>query len=153
MKQKIIGVISDTHGELNPKIGDLFQGVDLIIHAGDIGSEKVLTELEKITSVVAVQGNMDCNPPFCSFPENEFITVMGRNIYILHNLHQLDLIPSKADISLVISGHNHCPKAFWEKNVLFLNPGSARLPRHFGAPSVAIIKVSQTEISYKFVEI
>lgn len=153
MDQKLIGVISDTHGMLNPKVTRIFKNVNLIIHAGDIGSMTVLDQLNKIAPVFPVQGNTDVTPPFCQFPKTEYISVMHKNIYALHNLNQIDLIPAKSDISIVISGHTHCPAAFVENSILFLNPGSAKLPRHGGPPSIAIIKVSPSDISYQFFEI
>ena len=54
-----IGVISDTHGRISSGVPKAFKDVDLIIHAGDIGDEKVLDKLSKIAPVVAVRGNMD----------------------------------------------------------------------------------------------
>ena len=55
-----IGVLSDTHGYLNPKIFDLFADVDLILHAGDIGDDRVLTDLEQFAPTRAVSGNVAC---------------------------------------------------------------------------------------------
>ena len=54
-----LGIISDTHGVLSPEVHNLFAGVDQIIHAGDIGGEDILFELETIAPVVAVYGNTD----------------------------------------------------------------------------------------------
>ncbi|MGD9851400.1 MAG: metallophosphoesterase family protein [Nitrospirales bacterium] len=54
----MIGVISDTHGLVRPQVFEVFQGVQLIIHAGDIGNAEVLTKLESIAPVIAVRGTM-----------------------------------------------------------------------------------------------
>jgi putative phosphoesterase len=56
---KLIGVISDTHGLLRPEAVAALQGVDLILHAGDVGSAEVLETLKDIAPVVAVRGNND----------------------------------------------------------------------------------------------
>ena len=54
-----VGVISDTHGLLRPEATRALRGVDLIVHAGDVGSAEVLERLRAIARVVAVRGNND----------------------------------------------------------------------------------------------
>ena len=72
-----IGVIADTHGKVLPEVHDAFAGVSLILHAGDIGGDAVLAELETIARVIAVRGNtdMDLAPPL--FPDTRRLTLEG----------------------------------------------------------------------------
>src|SRR5690554_1504085 len=78
-----IGLISDTHGWLDPRFHELFSNVDVIIHAGDIGDEDVLRELETIAPVVAVRGNID-GGPLRFLPLEEMVEVNTRRFAILH---------------------------------------------------------------------
>jgi len=57
--RKLLGVISDTHGLVRPQALDALAGVELILHAGDIGNQQVLDTLKQIAPVVAVRGNND----------------------------------------------------------------------------------------------
>jgi putative phosphoesterase len=72
-----IGVISDTHGKVLPEVFDAFKGVSLIFHAGDVGGDAVLAELETIARVIAVRGNVDVDlaPPL--FPDTRRLTLEG----------------------------------------------------------------------------
>ena len=58
-----IGVISDTHGYLDPRALAALQGVALILHAGDIGAASIVDALEVIAPVTAVYGNVDASTP------------------------------------------------------------------------------------------
>ena len=58
-QEVIIGVIADTHGHLDSRVQRVFSDVEMILHAGDIGSLSVVQQLERIAPVVAVRGNMD----------------------------------------------------------------------------------------------
>ncbi len=81
-----IGVISDTHGKVPSEIFKIFEGVDQIWHAGDIGNLDVIIELETIAPVIAVHGNMDQLPIVSKFPKHEIIKISNNNIlYPLHN--------------------------------------------------------------------
>ncbi len=121
----MIGVISDTHGLMRPEALDALQGSRLILHAGDIGSEEVLSQLQSIAPVVAVRGNTDRAPWAANLPWTEAVEIEGRLIYLLHDLAWLDLDPRSAGISVVISGHSHNPEVETRDEVLYLNPGSA----------------------------
>jgi putative phosphoesterase len=126
-----LGLVSDTHGLLRDSVRTALTGVDLILHAGDIGRRGVLEELESIAPVVAVRGNVDST--FADLPPTEIVSVNDELIYILHDLATLDLVPEKAGIWMVVSGHSH--KAWVEKKngVLYVNPGSIG-PRRFRLP-------------------
>src|ERR1051325_3590074 len=78
---KRIGILSDTHGHLDPKIADLFKGVDHILHAGDIGLPWLILELEDIAPVTAVVGNTDAG---LDFQETELVELDGRKFLVHH---------------------------------------------------------------------
>ncbi|NQT09629.1 MAG: metallophosphoesterase family protein [Desulfobacteraceae bacterium] len=124
----LVGVISDTHGFLQPSAIKLFTDTDLIIHAGDIDKPAVLSSLQSIAPVVAVRGNMDKGTWAAELAETQVIKVGEVLVYVLHNLHILDINPVSAGFNAVISDHTHKPCVVNQKGVLFLNPGSATLP-------------------------
>lgn len=124
-KDYIIGVISDTHGLLRHQVRTVFQGVDLIIHAGDIGKLSVLDELKRIASVVAVRGNMDCKAWASALPKTEVAEIGKSLLYVLHDIKRLDLNPSASGFRVVINGHTHRPLIEKQKGVLYVNPGTA----------------------------
>lgn len=128
-----VGVISDTHGLLRPEAVAALQGVDRIVHAGDIGSPDVLQALARIAPVTAVRGNNDREAWAREIPETEAIEVEGAWLYVLHDLGELDLDPRAAGFAAVISGHSHRPKQEERDGVLYFNPGSAG-PRRFRLP-------------------
>ncbi len=136
----IIGVISDTHGLLSASALDALQGSELIIHAGDMGGPEVLETLERLAPVTAVRGNMDYGAWAESLPPTNLVTFNGSLLYIVHNLHSLDLEPSATGVKGVISGHTHQPEIRTMNGVLYFNPGSASYGRHSGPLSVGRIK-------------
>ena len=131
-----IGLISDTHGLLRPEACDFLQGSHHIIHAGDIGNPSVLQELAAIAQVTAVRGNNDTEQWAEALPANEWLQFGEVNIYVLHDLSELNIEPKAAGISVVISGHSHKPSIDEREGVLYINPGSAG-PRRFKLPIAA----------------
>jgi putative phosphoesterase len=128
-----IGIISDTHGLLRPEAECALLGVDLILHAGDVGAPEILTRLRAIAPVFAVRGNVDAAPWAAELPPTIVVECGKEILYMLHNLRDLDLKPEAAGFHLVISGHTHQPKQTMQNDVLYLNPGSAG-PRRFNLP-------------------
>jgi putative phosphoesterase len=129
----LIGVVSDTHGLLRPELSPLLAGVNHILHLGDVGNSAILDELGTIAPVTAIRGNIDTQGPCARLPETEVITLAGKHLYLLHDLHQLDLIPAAAGFAAVLCGHSHKPEVRWDKGILFFNPGSCG-PRRFSLP-------------------
>ena len=151
----IIGVIADTHGLLRPEVLELFKGVSLIIHAGDIGTPDVLSALREVAPVRAVRGNVDKGVWGKSLPETEVVECNGIFIYLLHDLNTLvDLDPVAAGMQVVISGHSHRPNETRKNGVLYLNPGSAG-PRRFKLPvTAALLRIEESgEMSWKVHEV
>ena len=129
------GILSDTHGFFHPALAEVFAGVDVIFHAGDIGTSDVLTRLQSIAPTVAVRGNID-GEAFYDTPRLEHREYDGMTFTPTHNAG--DLIHPIFDMSsrvlakpadILISGHYH---AYWcsrlqteHRTVLWLNPGAA----------------------------
>jgi uncharacterized protein len=148
-----IGVISDTHGLLRPQAVQALKGVELIIHAGDIGDPKILRALKRIAPVHAVRGNIDRGAWAADLPQSLVVEVWGVQLYVLHELFCLDLDPAAAGLAAVIFGHSHSPHLERKNGVLFLNPGSAG-PRRFTLPvSLARIQVQVDSLQAEFVQL
>jgi putative phosphoesterase len=145
--QTVVGVLSDTHGLLRPEALKHLHGVDRIIHAGDIGAPNVLEKLQTIAPVDAVRGNNDKGEWAEAIPETLFLEIRGHHIHVLHDLNQIDLSPSAAGMSVVISGHSHKPVVAEREGVLFINPGSPG-PRRFRLP-IALAKLYITAESVR----
>jgi uncharacterized protein len=126
----LIGIISDTHGLLRPEAEQALAGVDLIVHAGDVGRPEILARLKQIAPLFAVRGNVDVEEWAQQLPETTVVDANGVSFYVLHNLQELDLRPDAAGFDIVISGHTHQAEQREKNGVLFINPGSAG-PRRF----------------------
>lgn len=143
-----LGLISDTHGFLDPQVADLFAGVDHILHAGDIGWPQIILELEAIAPVTAVTGNTDHGLPY---RETEVVRMAGQTFLVQHIVNprrleeRLQRRISQERAGIVVFGHTHetcCERA---NGVLFVNPGSAGKAR-FGKPrTVAVLHWSDGE--------
>jgi len=144
-----VGVISDTHSLLRPQALAALQGVDHIIHAGDIGSLEILEALRLIAPVTAVRGNTDHGAWARHLPETATLELGPAWFYVLHDLADLNLDPHAAGFAVVISGHTHQPKTELRGGVLFFNPGSAG-PRRFHYPiALGHISVQGKSVSGK----
>ncbi len=151
MTRRRIGVISDTHGLLRPEVVAALRGVELIIHAGDIGKAAVLEDLRALAPVKAVRGNVDWEAWTRGLPQTEAFTIGDVGVYVLHDLGVLDLAPATAGFRVVVSGHSHQPSIQERGGVLFVNPGSAG-PRRFRSPvSLAFLHVDGTSVEAQLV--
>lgn len=138
-----IGIISDTHGLLRPEAQRALQGVDIIIHAGDVGAAEILAQLKLIAPVFAVRGNVDTQPWALELPLTAVVEMSGFRFYVLHNLRDLDLKPQAEGFDAVIVGHTHQAEQSTDSGVLYLNPGSAG-PRRFRLPvTVALLELDR----------
>ena len=137
-----IGVISDTHGFLDPKIPGLFAGVSHILHAGDIGPDAIIAELRTTAPVTAVSGNTDSST---TFRPTETVLLAGHKFLVHHIVdpwtlkEDLQLRIAREQPDVVVFGHTHKP--FHERigNTLFFNPGYAGKSRFGLERSVAIL--------------
>jgi len=148
-----IGVISDTHGLLRPEAVDRLKDSDHIIHAGDIGSPEILVELGDFAPVTVVMGNVDTQAWCHQYPKDAVVELGGKSIYVVHDIHDLDLDPKAAGFDIVVTGHSHVPKLEWKAEVWHLNPGSAGR-RRFKLPiSVASIVIASGEVAFEIKEL
>jgi hypothetical protein len=138
--QRVVGLISDTHRLVRPQALAALRGVDHIVHAGDIGAPEVLDALRALAPVTAIRGNNDRDAWARALPETEAVEVGGVWLYVVHDVHALDLDPRAAGFAAVISGHSHRPGIEERHGVLFVNPGSAG-PRRFTLP-IAVARLT-----------
>jgi putative phosphoesterase len=133
---KRIGIISDTHGVVDPRIAEVFHGVDHILHAGDIGGSEVIATLNGVAPVTSVEGNVDDG----SGTSIVRATFGDLRVLLTHVLPR----PGKPDrrvvaslreeaADFVIFGHSHLPHDETIDGVRFFNPASAG-PRRFDYP-------------------
>ena len=114
--------------------------LERIVHAGDIGSEDVLYELETIAPVTAVLGNCDFELPGFDLDMFARATVGGKTIVVVHDIYHLAL---REDDDIVVHGHSHRPRVEWEHGILYLNPGSATQRRSQPSCSVGILEIAE----------
>ena len=159
----LIGLISDTHipdraKEIPQKVFDSFDNVDLIIHAGDLTSPKVIEDLERIAPVMAVQGNMDrvngIDLPKAKIIEAESlkIRVVHGEVYPRADSDQLLYLAQELGADILISGHSHQPKIEQKNGVLLLNPGSPIVPR-LADRTVMLLEINNKEVDVEIVKI
>ena len=155
-----IGVISDTHGYLDPQVLVAFAGVQHIIHAGDIMDAATLEALETIAPVTAVAGNMD-DGKLGKLPREVCIKVGGIRLVVGHKrkrlqkrmaLGKVDCLVAGEAPDLIVFGHDHVPAAEWVEGVLYLNPGSASAPHEEDDdPTIAIVEIGVAGIEVRFI--
>lgn len=136
-----IGVLSDTHGLLRSEVVAALSGTDRILHAGDIGDETVLRQLQAVAPVTAVRGNMDFGSWSNRLPPSAMIEIAGFCFYLIHDLYRLDLDPAAAGIHVVVYGHTHRPELVRRDGVVYLNPGSAGHRRSADPIGVATVRI------------
>lgn len=144
-----IGVISDTHGLFRSEVTRIFSGVDLIVHAGDIGRTDILRSLETIAPVTAVYGNVDSATIAAFLNEYETFSFQGFKFHLLHDLYRLEIDPISHGIHMVISGHSHLPEVRKENGVIYLNPGSAGPKRPDKPVSLAKVAIQNGRLWVK----
>lgn len=148
-----IGLISDTHGLLRKEALSALEGSDLIIHAGDVGSEEIIEQLRAVAPVVVVRGNVDSGAWASRLPLTAVVEAGSVLLYVLHDGQQLDLDPVTAGFHIVVSGHSHKPGRSERRGVTYLNPGSAG-PRRFTLPvTIARLNLAQEPWGVEFVDL
>ena len=166
-----IGVVSDTHGYFDPHLPPLLQGVDEILHAGDVGSEPVLDQLRAIAPVQAVRGNVDSAA--LGLPPTLTRRLGSVEIHMLHELPKpqsalrdwaqasplegkpaehcrrfLESFPEECQV--VIFGHSHEPCALILGGKLFFNPGSAGKKRFSLPRCCGLLEISPQGVHATF---
>ena len=152
-----IGVISDTHGHLDPKVREIFAGVDHILHAGDMGFASIVMELEDIAPVTAVLGNTD--DARTEFKEMEVTELGGLKCLVHHivdpqtpseRLQQAFLHHSP---DVVVFGHTH--QVFHEvvEGRLYLNPGYSGRRKGEERRTVAILRLEPEGVEIDVIDL
>ena len=148
-----IGLISDTHGLVRPEALKALEGVELIVHAGDIGKPEVLDRLQAIAPLAAIKGNNDTAPWARRIPEILDLHVKDRTLRVIHNIRDSESNLRAGGIDVVISGHSHKPSVESRDNVLFVNPGSAG-PRRFKLPvTVGLLLLQNADVHAKIIHL
>lgn len=152
---RVIGLISDTHGLVRPGVFEALQGVEMILHAGDVGSG-VLSDLRAIAPVMAVVGNTDRigDPELTQSIEREFDSV---RVHVSHG-HELgsprpETLLETYDADVIVYGHTHKQLVTRYENRWVVNPGAAG-PRRFNLPaSLARMTIRGTDVSIELIEL
>ena len=142
-----LGIIADTHGQLRPEVFQAFEGVDHILHAGDVGPAALLAELRVIAPVTAVYGNTDGFDLRGTLPQVATLELDGFSIVVTHGDQLGSPTPDKLhqafpEAEIIVYGHTHRPLlTLVDVVVTVMNPGGAG-PRRFGLPpSVGIMEL------------
>ena len=149
-----IGIISDTHGFLDPRVEKIFSGVDHILHAGDIGYATIILELQFIAPVTAVLGNCDDE---LGYRLTETVLLAQKKFLVQHIVNPLALTDPLQDFiqterpQAVVFGHTHKRFAQVINGVFYFNPGYAGKPRFGAERSVAIIHCDNAELRHEFI--
>jgi putative phosphoesterase len=118
-----IGILSDTHGLLRPRVLELLAGCQRILHAGDVGDPAILKRLAALAPVTAVRGNMDAGRELLGLPDS----VRGELGEVAFGMvHRREDVPRTwlKETRLILFGHSHRPELEWQGGCLLLNPGA-----------------------------
>jgi putative phosphoesterase len=148
-----VGLISDTHGRLRNSVLEVFADVEVILHAGDIGSLDIITALEAIAPVHAVHGNTDDFDIRAKYGESVIVQVAGIKFAVAHG-HLLvspnpkSLRAAFPQVDVIIYGHTHVPLVDRNAQPMVINPGAAGPARFQLKPTVAILQLPQLELTH-----
>lgn len=155
-----IGILSDTHGIWRPQIERCFEGVELILHAGDVGRVDILENLSAIAPVSAVRGNVDDYAEAAYLPAEIETEIEGIRFLLRHVGCNVGAAPGDLKallqlrgIGVFLFGHSHKTYSEYLDSTLFFNPGAAG-PRRFSLPlTVATMEIEAGRLSWKFWEL
>ena len=144
----MIGLISDTHGLMRESALKALRGVDLILHAGDVGQLDVLDALRGLAPVTAVSGNVD--GPDAGLPASFDTELLGQRIHMSHG-HELgspipETLVARYDADILIYGHTHRALVKELRGTLVINPGAAGAARFKLEPSVALLSLPDRSV-------
>ena len=151
-----IGLISDTHGLVRASVHQVLAGVELILHAGDVGGDAVLDELELIAPVLAVYGNTDeeKDPRLSAEIEQ---AVGGVRIHVSHGHETGSPTPARLierySADVIVYGHTHRQMVTLADGRLVINPGAAGARRFKLEPSVGVLTISGGRAEIELIEL
>ena len=152
-----VGLISDTHGHLSEAAVRALSGVDLIVHAGDVGLPDILDDLQDLATVIAVRGNCDVPPLSEQLPSTTFVPTPAGILLVSHQPpggdHTFASLKLPEMPRIIVFGHTHYPRIIEDGPRLLVNPGSAHRGR--GAPpTVAVLHATDgTAPSFDFIDL
>jgi putative phosphoesterase len=142
-----VGVVSDTHGTVDPRVPVALDGVDYIVHAGDVGAPDVLRRLGTIAPVTAVRGNVDDGDLRRDLPGWVSVNLDGVRFVVTHIRGVFDWEDAgRMGADVFVFGHTHMPFAEEHDGVLLLNPGSVSRARAGHPRSVAVVEVRAGQV-------
>lgn len=150
----VVGLISDTHGLLRPSVHTALAGVEMILHAGDVGGEEILTELRIIAPVYAVYGNTDdIHDPGLS--QEIALEIAGMSVHVSHG-HEVgsptpDKLAARYSQDIIVYGHTHRQLLSQIGNQLIINPGAAGQQRFKLLPTVARLTIEEGKADVEIV--
>jgi len=162
----IVGVIGDTHGVLHPGVKNAFNGVDKIVHAGDIGGVKVLTYLGETAKTIAVRGNYDTEPEIQEIllKDPSVIELAGRRTLLTHRMFTMGWDSTREFIAarmnetpgapeIVIFGHIHFPVLEQVDGIWFVNPGYCGPDPLEGPSTVIRLEITEKKFSGEIIHL
>lgn len=156
MPTRLIGLVSDTHGLVRPQLHTVLAGVELILHAGDVGGDEVLDELALIAPVHAVTGNTD-DPHDPRLHESIDLTIGDVRIHVSHGHEVRSLTPARLLVrysaDVVVYGHTHRQLVTRVGEQLCVNPGAAGARRFNLEPSVGLLRIENGRAEVEIVEL
>ena len=165
-----IGLIADTHiprdaKMLPPHVKDAFEGVDLILHAGDIYTPRVLDELETIAPVLAARGNGDGDfPKDHRLKDNHVLAIAVFKLGLTHAIAYPELAHTPFDkalerkfggpVDIVVFGDTHVALVESFRGVLLVNPGSPTLPSSlFKLGTVGLLQINDGNVEADIIQL
>jgi putative phosphoesterase len=152
----VIGLISDTHGQLRAGVHEAFAGVELILHAGDVGGDDILDELSLIAPVEAVYGNTD-EPGNARLTSRIVREIGGVTIQVQHGHESgrltADSLLERYTADVIVYGHTHKQSVTRREGRLVINPGAAGPRRFHLMPSVARLTIRDGAAEVEIVQL
>lgn len=153
---RVIGLISDTHGMVRADVHRALAGVELILHAGDVGGDEILDELETIAPVEAVYGNTD-DPGRRRLAASIDRSIAGVRIHVSHG-HELgsptpEKLLARYSADVIVYGHTHKQLVVRADERLVVNPGAAGARRFRLEPSVARLTIADGAAAVELVSL
>jgi putative phosphoesterase len=145
-----VGIISDTHGFVDPRLAEAFAGVEAIVHAGDVGGAHVIDALRSMAPLHAVYGNNDEKRGGLGLPLHADFTLAGVRF---HLVHQAPYARPGSDTQVVVCGHSHRPLIARRDGRLHVNPGAAGRVGFHRLQTVAVMEIVDAQIVVRIVEL
>ncbi len=156
LMSRLIGLISDTHGLLRPDVFTALAGVEMILHAGDVGGDDILDELQAIAPVHAVFGNTDPpgHPRLLDRIERD---IDGVSIHVSHGHEVGSPTPAKLlatyGARVIVYGHTHRGVIEQHADRLVINPGAAGARRFNLLPTVGLLRIDGDRLDAELVSL